>query len=155
MTQTIDITTPAVLALFRPIHTKIREALDGLDPAALGWRPGPETNSIGSLVQHIAATEQGNIARITGAASGPFAWDENRSFDRAELLNLLDQADAFLDETEKTLPTSSLAMTVNHPHRGPSTALVLLLQTYGHVYEHYGHLELTRQLYLQKSSTLR
>jgi uncharacterized damage-inducible protein DinB len=149
MTQAVELTTPAVLGLFRPIHQRIREALDGLDPAALNWRPGGETNSIGSLIQHIAATEQGNIARITKAASGPFAWDEHRSFDQAELLKTLDQADAYLDEMAATIPGSSLSMEVVHPHRGPSSALVLLLQTYGHVYEHFGHLELTRQLYQQ------
>jgi hypothetical protein len=149
MPEALDVTTPAVLALFRPIHSKIREALDGLDPAGLNWRPGPETNSIGALVQHIAATEQGNIARITGATHGPPVWDETRRYDRSELLRMLDEADALLDEMGEAIPASSLAMEVTHPHRGPSTALVLLLQTYGHAYEHYGHLELTRQLYLQ------
>jgi hypothetical protein len=63
---------------------------------------------------------------------------------------LLDEADAYLDKMGATIPESSLAMEVTHPHRGPSPALVLLLQTYGHVYEHYGHLELTRQLYHQR-----
>jgi hypothetical protein len=150
MAETLDLTTPAVLDLFRPIHGKIREALDGLDPEALSWRPGPEMNSIGALIQHIVATERGNIARITGAPTGgAFAWDEQRGYDGPALLKLLDEADAHLDAMGETIPVSSLAMEVNHPHRGPSTALVLLLQTYGHVYEHYGHLELTRQLYLQ------
>ena len=49
----------------------------------------------------------------------------------------------------QTLPASSLSTLVTHPHRGPSTALVLILQTYGHVKEHFGHIELTRQLCLQ------
>lgn len=149
MPETLDLTTPAVLALFRPVHAKIREALEGLDPVVLNWSPGPDTNSIGALVQHIVSTEHGNVARITGAAGEAFAWDASRRFDRSELLQLLDQADAFLDKMGETIPVSSLAMEVTHPHRGPSTALVLLLQTYGHVYEHYGHLELTRQLCLQ------
>lgn len=149
MPETLDLTTPAVLSLFRPVHARIREALEGLDPAVLNWRPGPETNSIGALVQHIVSTEQNNLARIAGSARETFAWDDNRRFDRPELLQLLDRADAYLDEMGETIPVSSLAMEVTHPHRGPSTALVLLLQTYGHVYEHYGHLELTRHLCLQ------
>jgi uncharacterized damage-inducible protein DinB len=153
LTQTAELTTPAVLDLYRPIHQKIREALDGLDSAALNWRPGAETNSIGALILHIAATERGNIDRITKAPPGTFAWDENRSFSHGELLQILDQADAFLDEAVESLPTSSLGTEVVHPHRGPSTALVLLLQTYGHVYEHYGHFELTRQLFLQNATS--
>jgi hypothetical protein len=150
MTQTRELAPAAVLDLFRPIHTKIREAIDGIEPAALNWRPGEETNAIGALIQHIAATERGNVARIMETPGPAFAWDENRAYDRTELLKMLDEADAFLDEASATVPADSLTKTVVHPHRGPSTALVLLLQTYGHVYEHYGHLELTRQLYLQR-----
>ena len=150
MAESLDLTTSAILGLFRPIHSKIRDALDGIDSAVLNWRPGPDTNSIGALVQHIVSTEQANIARITGSPSEPFAWDHTRGLDSSTLLQMLDQADAFLDEMSETIPVSSLAMEVIHPHRGPSSALVLLLQTYGHVYEHYGHLELTRQLCLQK-----
>jgi len=149
MTEGLDLKPSAILSLFRPIHARIREALDGLDSAALNWRPGPETNSIGALVQHIASTERNNVARISGAAREPFAWDDGRTFDRTEVLDVLDRLDAFLDEMAEVIPTSSLAMEVTHPHRGPSTAFVLLLQTYGHVTEHFGHLELTRQLYLQ------
>ena len=149
MAESLDLTTSAILGLFRPIHSKIRDALDGIDSAVLNWRPGPETNSIAALVQHIVSTEQNNVARLTGAARETFTWDDHRSFERAELLQLLDQADVFLDEMGETIPVGSLAMEVIHPHRGPSTALVLLLHTYGHVYEHYGHLELTRQLCLQ------
>lgn len=147
--MSIDLTTPAILDLFRPVHDKIREALVGLGPAALNWRPGPETNSIGALVQHIVTTEQNNVARITGAASERISWDSQHLFEQTELLQMLDRADAFLDEMAQTIPAESLAMEVTHPHRGPSTALVLLLQTYGHVYEHFGHLALTRQLCLQ------
>ncbi|MPZ15351.1 MAG: DUF664 domain-containing protein [Chloroflexi bacterium] len=149
MAQTIEVTTPGVLDLFRPIHQRIRESLEGLDSAALNWRPGRETNSIGAVIQHIAATEQGNLARVIGTPGGSFAWDENRRFERGELLHTLDKADAFLDEMAAAIPSSSLAKEVVHPHRGPSSALVLLLQTYGHVTEHYGHLTLTRQLYFQ------
>jgi hypothetical protein len=152
VTQARELTTAAVLDLFRPIHTKIREAIEGLEPASLSWRPGSETNAIGALIHHIVATERGNVARIMEAPSAPFAWDENQTFDRAELLKLLDGADAFLDQASATVPADALSKTVVHPHRGPSTALVLLLQTYGHVYEHFGHLELTRQLYLQSDS---
>jgi len=151
MTETAELTTPLVLNLFRPIHVHIREMLQGLDAAAVSWRPGPETNSIGALIQHIVATEQGNVARVSGESRPSFTWDDKTTFEPAELLKLLDQADAFLDETSASMPSSILAKEVVHPHRGPSTALVLLLQTYGHVYEHYGHLELTRQLYLQRA----
>lgn len=147
--MSIDLTTSVILDLFRPVHDKIREALVGLDSAALNWRPGPETNSIGALVQHIVNTEQGNVARITGAAGERVSWDDGRLFEQTELFQMLDRADAFLDEMAQTIPIESLAMEVIHPHRGPSTALILLLQTYGHVYEHFGHLELTRQLCLQ------
>lgn len=149
--MSMDLNTPAILDLFRPVHDKIREDLAGLDSRVLNWRPGPETNSVGALVRHIVATERGNLLRIRGSADDRYSsgLDDARSSDLTDLLELLDRADAFLDEMGQTLPAASLATLVTHPHRGPSTALVLILQTYGHVKEHFGHIELTRQLCLQ------
>ena len=66
--MSMDLNTPAILDLFRPVHDKIREDLAGLDSRVLNWRPGPETNSVGALIQHIVTTERRNLLRISGSA---------------------------------------------------------------------------------------
>ena len=149
--MSVEVTAPAMLDLFRPVHQRIREDLLGLDAAVLNWRPGPETNSVGALIEHIVTTERRNLLRINGLADDRASseLDAARRIRPHGWVKLLDQADAFLDEMGQKMPSSRLSTLVTHPHRGPSTALVLILQTYGHVKEHFGHFELTRQLCLQ------
>jgi hypothetical protein len=152
-----ELTVAAVLDLFRPVHTKIRDDLAGLEATALNWRPGADTNSIGAIVQHIEITERRNLLRITDSPDSQpgTSWDPNDQYSQTALLAALDRADTFLDRMSRTLAPDALSSNVTHPHRGPSTALVLLLETYGHVKEHLGHIELTSQLFLQSGARQR
>jgi len=147
----VDLQPAMILDLFRPVHQKIREDLIELEVSALNWRPGPETNSVGSLVAHIVSTERRNLLRAIGADETPA---ENgfaaHLFSLAELSELVDAADQMLEDLGRTMSMETLSRMVMHPHRGSSSAFVLILQAYGHVKEHFGHLELTRQLYHQK-----
>lgn len=56
------------------VRDEIPGILDGLDEAALTWRPGPEANTIGWLVWHLARVQDDHIADAAGTAQ---AWIEN------------------------------------------------------------------------------
>lgn len=44
----------------------VRAALDGIDPEALTWRPGPDANTIAWLVWHLARGQDAQIADVAG-----------------------------------------------------------------------------------------
>ncbi|HLY65032.1 MAG TPA: DinB family protein [Chloroflexota bacterium] len=140
-----------LLDVFLKANARVRDNLAGLDSAGLNWRPGADTNSVACLVEHIVNTEERNLARALESVSAPQnPGFPTRSYDLAELHGLLERADRMLRDLAGRAATVSLSRVVEHPHRGPSSALVLLIETVGHVKEHVGHLELTRQLYLQR-----
>ncbi|MGN6161615.1 MAG: mycothiol transferase [Marmoricola sp.] len=58
---------------FTRIRDEIPGVLDGLDEAALTWRPGPDANTIGWLVWHLARVQDDHIAEVAGQ---PQAWIE-------------------------------------------------------------------------------
>jgi hypothetical protein len=45
--------TATFVSLYRQIHDQLREEISELDTEALGWLPGPETNSISTIVVHL------------------------------------------------------------------------------------------------------
>lgn len=142
--------TDDILELFRDVHRKLRNALGSIEDDLINWRPGIETNSVGSLVEHVVRSERRNLQRAVGSELDPPAQEfGEKMYRREELLELLEAADAFLDATQGSLSPAVLERVVAHPHRGPSSALVLVLQTYGHVKEHLGHFDLTWQLGIQ------
>lgn len=146
----MQLTAGALLDPFRDVHEKVRSALQGLDGEAIHWRPGPETNSVAGLVAHMVNSERRNLLRAVGSDDERDPDElKRRSGTPATLRQLIDAADQWLDEYQRTLDVSALSAVVTHPHRGDRTALALVLETYGHLKEHYGHLQLTKQLYEQ------
>lgn len=58
---------------FGRIPEVVREAVEGLSPAALAWQPAPGTNPIGWLVWHLARVQDDHVAELAG---GPQVWDD-------------------------------------------------------------------------------
>lgn len=48
------------------IPETVRGALDGLEPEALTWRPGPDANTIAWLVWHLARVQDRHVADVAG-----------------------------------------------------------------------------------------
>lgn len=61
------------------VRDEVPRVLDGLTGEALSWRPGPEANTIGWLVWHLARVQDDHIA---GVADEPQAWLENGWYER-------------------------------------------------------------------------
>jgi hypothetical protein len=145
----------AATALYRQTHDEIRAALDGLSDEAVAWRPCDGANSIAVLVVHLVASEAETLHAI---AAKPGERDRPSEFQAAglgveDLLKLLDEADALLDQTTHWAP--DLGRTFPLPTLPPDErrpAMTWLIANYGHAREHVGQLLLTKQLALQALS---
>ena len=148
-----DSAAPTVVStaadLFRLLHGKIREIVQGLDREALNWTPDPAANSIAVLVTHTLGSEREMLAAVRGIVI-----DRDRPAEfkaavtqAAELIKLVDHADADLDKHARAMTAHDLAAWRPRGDRPPRPGLEILINGYGHSREHVAQIELTAQLY--------
>lgn len=70
----MDVAT-VYLELYGRIPPLARQAVDGLDAEGLTWRPGPEANTIGWLVWHLARVQDHHLSELLDA---PQLWEDDR-----------------------------------------------------------------------------
>lgn len=145
-----DLLMTTIVDLFHAIHGQLREEIVGLEAEALNWTPGPDTNSIGTLVVHLLGTEEEVFRSIRGLPSDRVRDAEfaTRSYTRDDLLQRIQAADGRLDELAGGIRVDDLQALRTRPVR-PDAApgMFWLLRGYGHAREHLAHLQLTKQLY--------
>lgn len=56
--------TDLVLDHFGRVDESLRASLDGLDEAALAWRPGPDANPLGWTVWHVSRVFDDHLAKL-------------------------------------------------------------------------------------------
>lgn len=136
----------------RAAHQQMRAAVQDLDAAALNWTPGPETNSIATLVVHSLGSEGETLRVVRGLPSDRDREAEFRTRVSSvqELLRRIDEADALLEESVAAITGEDLQAVRTRPGRPPQSGLSWLLRAFGHLREHLAHLELTKQLYRQQ-----
>ncbi|MGI9253458.1 MAG: DinB family protein [Thermomicrobiales bacterium] len=145
----MDPTVAEITAGFKAVHQSLREEIAALDAAELNWKPAPETNSIAALVVHTLGSEA-EVFRISAAVPAPRDRDAEflaKAETAAQLLPLLDAADALLDDLAPRVTSEMLPIVRARGNRPSQTALYWLLNNYGHAREHLGHIQLTRQIY--------
>jgi hypothetical protein len=138
--------------LFEQLHDQIREELAGLDDAALNWSPGPDGNSIATIVTHVVGSEAETLRCV---ANVPCSRNREAEFvpdarSVAEVLSELDGADALIAALRPAIDAKRLRATVGLPTlpaHERRTGLTWLVGNYGHGREHVGHIQMTRQLY--------
>jgi hypothetical protein len=148
----MDSTIATIFDLYRDTHRQLRSNLEGLEPGALNWTPGPDTSSITALVLHSLGAE-GEVFRIVRGRSTDRVREvefQRQVSDSAELLARLDEADALLEESASGITADDLRGPRSRPGRPPRSGHFWLVRTFGHVREHLAHLELTKQLYQQR-----
>lgn len=130
---------------------RLLACLDGLDEAALNWRPLPNANSLYVLATHML----GNIEEtVWGLVCGqPVVRDRDAEFSAtghdAPLLQTRWQTlQTHIAHHLAQLPSSTLEQEHLHPRRGPLTGWAILLIVARHAAEHLAHAELTRDLLL-------
>jgi DinB superfamily len=141
-----------VRAGFREVHDKIREITADLDGEALNWKPHPEANSIAVLVTHTLGSEREMLAAVRGITLQRDRPSEFRVEAGAkDLAALADRADADLDERTAAMTAEDLSANRARGDREPRPGLEWLLTNYGHAREHLAQIELTRQLYQDRT----
>jgi uncharacterized damage-inducible protein DinB len=145
------------LNLLQDCHKRIRDALNGLPPAALDWSPGQDMNSISVLVFHLTGAERFWIGDV--AAQDPSDRDRDAEFKVKDLgaEALKKRLDDTLAYARTTLENFTL-QDLETPHRSPKTDREFtvgwaLLHALEHATEHAGQIQLTRQLWEQKTKT--
>ena len=143
-------------AVCREVHGQLRAEVSGLDARALTWVPGPDTNSIATIVIHLLGSEAEVLKIVRGRSS-----DRDRDAEFRErinthqdLLSRIDEADRIMESLAPGITEEDLATARVRPsavrNRTPRTGLFWLINTYGHAREHLAHLQLTKQLFLQE-----
>jgi uncharacterized damage-inducible protein DinB len=133
------------------LHAELHKALEGLDPAALDWSPGPEMNSLAILAAHVAGAERFWIGDVVaGDDSGRVraAEFETRGQDAAALQARLAETLAYSHAVLSGLTTADLGRECNTPD-GEYTYTVAwaLLHALEHTAEPVGHCQMIRQLW--------
>ena len=135
-------------ALYHDVHDKLRDQVRGMDAGTLNWKPLPLANSVAVLIVHTLGSEREMIRAVR---SLPTERDRESEFraeaEAADLLALLDQADADLDEHLVAVTAADLTELRPRGDRPPRPGLEWLLSNYGHAREHLAQVELTKQLY--------
>jgi hypothetical protein len=140
------------VSLYRQVHDELRNEVSGLNKSAMSWVPGPDTNSISTLVVHLLGSETEVLQIVRGL---PANRDRASEFsapveDPQELLSRIDTTDLLLEELGPLVTDEDLATLRVRPNavrnRTPRTGLFWLLNSYGHAREHLAHLQLTKQL---------
>jgi hypothetical protein len=145
-----DLLMTTIIDLFHAIHGQLRQEIEGLGTEALNWTPGPDTNSIGTLVVHMLGNEEEVFRSIRGMPSDRVRDTEfaPRTYTREELLAHIQAADGRLDELAGGISADDLHALRTRPVRpDPETGMYWLLRGYGHAREHLAHLQITKQLY--------
>lgn len=157
MSATIDALQTAVNQILDRQLDEWRDVVTGLDPEALNWKPGGDTNSIAALVAHSMDATRYHLANALG-----ITLDRNREekFDHeaasaGDLLALIDSTEADLRDyisrlTDDVLPvehTRPSSITGSRTHNGA----YYLFHALQHNREHIGQAALTRQLYEQQT----
>jgi uncharacterized damage-inducible protein DinB len=143
------------VSLYRQVHDELRNEVSGLSKSAMSWVPGPDTNSISTLVVHLLGSETEVLQIVRGLPADRDRASEfsARVEDSEELLSRIDAADRLLEELGPQVTDEDLATLRTRPNavknRTPRTGLFWLLNSYGHAREHLAHLQLTNQLFRQ------
>ena len=145
--DTSERTIAIVQRALRNMHTKMRELIKGLDRDALSWKPHSEANSIAVLITHTLLSERELLGAVRGVK---VQRDRPSEFvseaDQDQLLEMLDQADAWLSQQTETMSGRDLLAERPRSDDSSQLGLVWLLISYGHAREHMAHMELTKQL---------
>ncbi len=137
------------------LHKNFQQAIANLPPEAFDWVPGVEMNSIGVLVVHTAGAERHWIVTIAGNDPQPRNRPDEfktEGINGSTLSALLDAVFAHSKATLEKLTVDDLALERTDPRDGKTyTAAWAILHALEHTASHVGHVQVTRQLWDQKS----
>jgi hypothetical protein len=145
----------ALAGQFHELHGEIKRDLEALPNAALDWKPGPEMNSVSIIIVHLTGAERFLVGDVVMQESS----DRNRDLEfqahdmsKDDLFRRLDDTEAYLQGALEKLNLSDLETTRIHPRHGDQvTVSWSLLHALDHAATHVGHINLTVQMWHQRS----
>jgi uncharacterized damage-inducible protein DinB len=141
---------------FRELHGEILRDLDVLPPEALDWKPGPEMNSVSVIIVHLTGAERfwvGDVIMQDSSSRNREAEFRVAGMSKADLIQRLNETEAYLTAAFEKLSLSDLDTERTHPRQGNQiTVASALLHPLEHTGTHVGHIQLTVQLWRQRSA---
>lgn len=146
------------LLVLNDLRNQVKTLLEGLPQEALDWRPINDeeelaTNSLAVMATHLAGSEAFWIKEVIGGQSIRRERDAEFVIKGLGLSKLIAKLDTAGKETQRVL--SSLTPVQLEETRKFRERTVTVRWSILHVIEHYamhaGHMQLTRQLWLNKS----
>ena len=139
------------LGQLQSLHQNIRKEVDGFPLDAIDWTPGPEMNSIGVLMVHVAGSEKhwlGDVVAGEETGRDREAEFRSRGRDLASLEAGLDEMLEYARGVVSRLRIEDLADERTAYADGRTMPVgVCLLHVVQHTAVHLGHIQLTRQLW--------
>ena len=150
MTSELD----ASLAVFEELFDDLTRLVQGLDDACVNWvPPAPETNSIAVMVTHIVGSVDSWLARAVGETIERDRDAEFAARDSAtRLVARVEEGRGRLRRRYRLLAGCDLSATlaarrVRSPEAETVTGAWCVEHALAHAGEHWGQIQLTRQLY--------
>jgi len=142
------------MKLLAALHGEFEKTLEGLSVEALDWTPGPDMNSLGVLVVHVAGSTRYWVGEV--AAGIPANRDRAAEF-RASGLNetalkgrLAENLEFVRGILENLTPDSLVSARFLASRNQNITAGEAVLHALEHTALHVGHAQITRQLWDQQ-----
>jgi uncharacterized damage-inducible protein DinB len=139
------------------LHTDIMQAIRDLPSEALDWAPFPDANSLNVLAVHVAGAEKYWIGDVVaGVPSGRNrpAEFEAKNLSVGELEARLAESLGYAESVLEKLEPDDLNAARTSPRDGQEVtvawALAFILK---HTALHLGHIQITKQLWEQRSSS--
>lgn len=140
--------TGAAVGTLEKLRTDIAEGLAGLDADALNWRPVSGGNSIAGLLSHMleASTFLLSLGRGMAGPRDRDAQFEKVAADGASFLREVEAAWPAIAAAAQSYTGADLAAARDFRGR-PVNGAWCLLHACDHMMEHWGQIQLTRDLY--------
>ncbi len=142
-----------VLEALHFMHRDMVSIVQDLPPDALHWKPGADMGTLAGIVQHTLYCETYALRRATGEAveydpaADKGAWDVTTDADT--LVAAIVNADVVAKRALPSLTVARMGMSYTAWGGGETVAGVLIQEGVYHTAMHWGHMQMTRQLWGQ------
>ena len=153
----MDLIIKSYFEVLEALHKDCKQQISGLTQEELDWSPGEDMNSLAILAAHIAGAERYWMGdHLMGEASGRVR-DDEFSTSGSTVDALSQQLDAALKYSRDAFDrlTQDQLGEIRKSPRGDRefTVAWIIASVLRHAALHLGHMEVTRQLVLSRSTT--
>lgn len=145
----------ALAGEFHELHGEIQRDLEALPAQALDWVPGAEMNSVSVIIVHLTGSERfliGDVIMQDNSNRDREAEFRAAGMGKADLVQRLTASEAYLNAAFEKLSLAELDAKRIHPRHGNQVSVAwTLLHALQHTATHVGHIQMTVQMWHQRS----